>query len=387
VRIHAKNLFPLVALALVSVWPPNLLLRGDQPSLPSPAFIIHFSDVRASAISPDEKSLTVLVVNSAGAAVQVWDFVTNSLVQSRSLPAPQLRPHSSGPAVYVRYTSDGELLAVYTGDQLLHVLRSIDLEELRTIRFGSPTGVTAFDMSPVDRRVAVRMAGDVRVYELDSGDLVRSWRILQRPEFRMSELLRIDPRLDGPGLAWREDGQALAISVADNSPCYRGGGTIYGFDLSSSKIANTFRVPLLSTSIAFGSGTRLYVTSNTCGGVFTHWALDLPIYDSNSGRETGKILAGKVGIRDYLTISANKRFLLAFADRQKTTFEGFEDTLRTTDEQWQVWDLTDAKLVLSSPALAQMQLGRLPALSATGRFVYGTRAQEVVIFTVPVAEK
>jgi len=50
----------------------------------------------------------------------------------------------------------------------------------------------------------------------------------------------------------------------------------------------------------------------------------------------GRIPVGKTGFRTHITIPANKHVLLAHADREKTTLEGFEDTLKVTDAQWQV---------------------------------------------------
>ena len=195
------------------------------------------------------------------------------------------------------------------------------------------------------------------------------------------------PQLSSHGLAWRGDGGALAVSVADNPPCLRGGGTIYILDSTLNQNLETFRVNLLPASIAFGSGTSLYVASNTCGGYLTHWTLDLPVFDSESGREIRKIPASAAGFRGYITISANKKTLLAHADREKTTFEGFEDTLKTSDEQWQVWDLSAGKLVLIFPATGLGSLGGSPSLSNSGQFVYAHRAEDVTIFSVPIATR
>src|SRR5437660_298038 len=119
------------------------------------------------------------------------------------------------------------------------------------------------------------MSGDIRIYDLHSGDETSNWRT-SPPEFNMA-----------PGLAWRGDGGALAVTVADNPPCMRGGGTIYIFDPISNQVSKTFRVSLLPASIAFGTSNSLYVASDTCGGFFTHWTLDLPIFDAASGREAG----------------------------------------------------------------------------------------------------
>jgi len=270
----------------------------------------------------------------------------------------------------------------------LHVLRATDLEGVRTVQIQSHANINAFEVSPTGHRAAICMSGDIRVYDLDSGEEIRSWRIHPYSEFKMSELLQVHSQVDRPGLAWRGDGAALAMSVADNSPCVRGGGTIYIFDPTSNQGSKTFRVPLLSASIAFGTGNNLYVASNTCGGYFTHWTLDLPIFDSASGRETGKISAGTVGFRGYIAISANKQMLLAHADREKTTFlPGFEDSLSITDEQWQVWDLSAGKLVLTFPASGRVSVENYPSLSNSGHFVCANRAQDLEIFSVPMAEK
>ena len=119
------------------------------------------------------------------------------------------------------------------------------------------------------------------------------------------------------------------------------------------------------------------------GGYFTHWTLDLPIFDSASGQEMGKIPAGKVGFRGYMAISTNKQVLLAHADREKTTFAGFEDSLSVTDEQWQVWDLSSGKLVVTFPGA----VGGSPSLSNSGHLIYASQGQDLRIFSVPTAEK
>lgn len=380
------ELFGFVAIALVSVRPANLLFCETRPSLPSPAYLVHIHGLRASTMSPDEKYLAAFVVERLKGAppiaeVQLWDFRSGNVVQAHSLPAEELRPKYPEIRTYIRYTSDGQLLAVYTGWDVLHVLRASDLEEVRTIQIHSRANGTAFEVSPTGHRAAVRMSGDVRVYDLDSGDELRSWSINQYPHFEVWALLQVHPQLAGAGLAWHRNGTALAISVADNPPCLRGGGTIYIFDLTSEKAVKSFRVNLLPATIAFGSGNSLYIASNTCGGYFNHWTLDLPIFDSTSGHETGKIPAGRVGVRNYIAISANKQVLLAYADREKTTFEGLEDTLKIEDEQWQVWDLATGKLILTLPPTNSF------SLSSSGRFAYANRADELYIFSVPLGAK
>lgn len=374
----------MVGMAAFPLGIASLLFCQTQPAEPTPAYVAHIPGVRVAAVSPDEKCLAAIVVHRPkdalpSAEVQVWDFRSDSMIRSRSLAAPELRPRHPEPTMILNYTGDGELLMVYAGGGVLRVLRASDLVEMRTIRIGEPS---ALKTSPGGHLVAVRAAGAVQIYDLDSGEQVRTWSIPPYPKEKPL-LLKIHPRLDGPGLAWREDGKAVAISVADDSPCLRGDSTIYSYDLASEEAGKSFRVPLLAEYIAFGAGNRLYVASGTCGGYFTHWTLDLPIYDSNSGQEIGKIPAGRVGVRGYVAVSANKQVLVAYADREKTTFlPGLEDTLETKDEQWQVWDLGTAKLVMTLPARAHMPRGSYMAPSSSGRFVYAVRAGEVDVFSV-----
>jgi hypothetical protein len=386
------RLLSTIAIALVLARTAEPVFYDQQPNLPSPTYVIQIPSLRVVRMSPDEKYLAALVVHWPNGApptaeLQLWDFRRGTMLRSRGLPAPQPRPGYPRGTTYLRYTSDGQLLAVYTGGDSLHVLRATDLEAVRTVHIQSHASINAFEISPTGHRAAVCMSGDIRVYDLDSGEEIQSWRINPSAEFRISELLQVHSQLDRPGLAWRGDGGALAVSVADNAPCLRGGGTIYVFDPTSNQGLKTFRVPLLPASIAFGTGNSLYVASNTCGGYFTHWTLDLAIFDSTSGRETGKIPAGRVGFRGYMAISMNKQILLAHADRERTTVAGFEDTLSITDEQWQVWDLSALKLVLAFPVIGRESIANYPSLSDSGHFLCVNRAQDLEIFSVPLAEK
>jgi hypothetical protein len=367
-------------------------IGGGQQSVPTPAYLVHIPGVWAAEMSPDEKVMAAIIVRLprgvvTATQIQLWDIRTDTLIRSRDFPIPAANAHQLIRGMSVRYTSDGQLLILHTDGKSLHVLRANDLEELRTLQFPSGGEITALELSPTEHQIAVRRSGDVSVFDLDSGEAVRNWSVHEYPRFDWATLLYIDPQMAGAGLAWRADGSALAISIADNPPCNRGGGTIYVFELESAAPAKNFRVPLLASSIAFGAGNRLYVATNTCGGYFTHWAMDLPLFDSASGKEVGRIPADKVGVRGYIAISANRLALVARADREKTTFEGFEDTLKVEDTQWQVWDLAAEKLALALPATEHRSVREYPKLSSSGRFIYISRPQEVAIFSVPIPAK
>jgi hypothetical protein len=56
-----------------------------------------------------------------------------------------------------------------------------------------------------------------------------------------------------------------------------------------------------------------------------------------------------VGIRGSIQVSRDRKTLLAYADRERTTFEGFEDTLKASDSQWQIRELPAGKLLFTFP--------------------------------------
>jgi WD40 repeat protein len=376
---ETMKLSPVPLIVLTALWSTDLLFSGTQPppGQPTPAYSVHIHGVRAVEMSPDEKYLAAFIVQRSRdapstAEVQVWDFRSGVRVRSHDLPASAFRSGSAEPIGHIHYTSDGALLIVCVGDRVLHVFNAADLAQVRTIEVNSRANIDAFEASPLAHHVAVRMAGNVRVYDLDSSEELRSWQIDERESFNVGALLLQHPV--ATGFTWRGDGKALAVAVADNSPCLRGGGTIYIYELGSEKPVSEFRVPLLPGDIAFGMANNLYVATDTCGGYFAHWTPGLPIFDSTTGKQIGKIPAGRVGVRNHVAISANKQILLAYANRQKTVFE-FEDTLRTEDAQWQVRELANGRLILTLPA------GGL--LSSSGRFVYQHGRQQVSVFSVP----
>lgn len=359
-------------------------LRETQSGFPSAAYVLHIPGLQVAEMSPEEEYVIALVMRwpkgvPPSAELQVWDFRKGTLLQTRRLPTPEtgsedLQSEWQLGITSLRYTSDGQLLVVTMSRGQLHVLRTADLEEIQTIHVPSHAKIHAFEVSPAAHQVAVRVSDDVLLYDLDSGEEIRRWKINHSDGYER-------------GLGWRGDGGVLAASVADNHPCSGGSGTIYVFDPNSEKISNVFDVPLLPADIAFGRGDSLYVASNTCGGYFAHWTLDLPFFDSVTGKKMGRIPAGRVGFRTHITIPANKQVLLAHADREKMTFEGFEDTLKVTDAQWQVCDLSSGKVLLTIPKTTSTAVDDFPSLSNNGHFMYARQAHDLKIFSVPMAEK
>ena len=362
----------VVALGIFIVSIVGAAVAAEPPAI----FEMRIAGLRAAEIAPDEQQVATLAFRIAKpgtvpAEIQIWDFRKRTLVRTRrfEVSIPSMVFSTS----HLRYSADGLLLAVYAGVGTIHVFRSSDLQELNQIPLElSSAQLSGFEISPSSHILAVRRSfdrgGDVRIYDLDNGKELRSWGISKGflcPLHRVS------------GLAWRGDGGLLAVTAPDNAPCTRFAGTIYVFGLNSDEPVNRFRVGFLPGSLAFGSNDKLYVASMMCGGYFAHWTTDLPIFDAKTAKQVGNIPAGKVGIRRTIAVSGNKRILLAYADREKTTSEGLEDTLKVSDAQWQIVDVTTGRVLSTIPATEYDE----SSLSTSGRFLLNRSTSKLRIFS------
>ena len=364
VRVVALGIFLISVLGLATA--------AEPPAL----FEMAIAGLRVAQIAPDEQEVAALAFRitkpgTVPAEIQIWDFGKRTLVRTRrfEVTIPSMVLETS----YVRYSADGLLLAVYAGGGTVHVFRSSDLQELNQIRLElSSAHLSGFEISPSSHILAIRRSfdrgGDVRLYDLDSGRELRAWAIHKGDLYPYGV----------SGVAWRGDGRQLAVTAPDNGPCTRFGGAIYVFDPDSTAPANRFRVGFLPGSLAFGSDDKLYVASMTCGGYFAHWTTDLPIFDAKTGKQVGKIPAGKVGIRRTIALSGDKRTLLAYADREKTTFEGLEDTLKVSDARWEIVDVTTGQVLFTMAATGYDQ----SSLSTSGRLLLNLSIRQLRIFSV-----
>jgi hypothetical protein len=366
--------------------------QGGQPSAP---YILSIPDSSSADLSPDGTHLAVVVRRIVPTGqqhtrvhvqeIQIWDFRKGSILVRKELGGQQATI-GSGPS-YIRFTSDGALLAVYTGGNIIRVLRSDDLQQIRSIHIELPppspsapgipvsfgdeeTRVTSFETSPKGHWVALRLyrgtgerrwgpfwknvylGGFASIYNLDSDVKINGWEI-------SSGYLG-----GGNGLAWRSDGRRLAAAASDAIPCLKGGGTIYMFDPASSAIQNRFRVSSLVGDIAWGDEDHIYVSNHGCPGYLSNQAPALPAYSASTGEQIGA-LKSPTGIRHRIAVSADKRRLIGYVGREKMTFAGLEDTIVRVDSRFEVWDLETGKALFTSPELGPP--ANWPALPPTLR--------------------
>lgn len=366
----------LLFLSLISLCGLSAFAQSELP--PSAVRTIQIPGRRAVDMSAKEDQLAVIARKTpqdgkSENELQIWNLSDLTLLQRREFNyEPVNNPH----AAFIRFTSDSTLLVIYFGTGTIHVLRTSDLSELTAIHLDSTeTSFNGFEVSPISHLLAIHRTflreGKAEIFDLDSGTLLRVWSTEGAA------------RGNGSGLTWSSDGRVIAVAVPDGVRCQRGSGTVRVFDIDSPKEPIIFSVSFIPGNIAFGPGDRLYVAMNNCGGYFTYWAPDLPIYDAASGRQVGKIPADKMGIRGSIQISRNQKILLAYANREKTTFEGFEDTLKVASGSWQVRELPQGKLI-SAFSGGYFDGYRL---SSSGRFAWTLPGNQVrIISLIPEAK-
>jgi WD40 repeat protein len=352
----------------------------DRSTHNAPPVILKVSGLGGADVSPSDVVLATTncepLIQSGPATrysnyLETWDIRTLRLLLREPLNEGGA-PTASCEAGEVRYSADGSLLVASTGlGDLVRVFNAETLKALRTIRIPLQVSeihvgnssikvnwhskITGFEVSPLRHLLALRiyrgdydkhdlinwtqyLGGFVRVYDLDSGVQVNEWEI---PTGYLA---------GGTGLAWSQDGSVLAAAASDRMRCYSGGGTVYFFDLPTSRQVRKIRVPNLVGDIAFGTGNTVYVANGSCAGYFGNRKPRLPTFDAASGNRLGDIEFVDSGIRYNLAVSMNRRALLGYVGREEMRWE-FEDTLEVIDQRFAVWDLATRRVVYVSSDL------------------------------------
>lgn len=412
----AKSTVGLIVLIILLGCLHGPSLKGQDRSIQNvPPVILEIAGVEGADISPSEDVVAVTtcvplvesgMVSRHSDFLETWNIRTSKMLQRERLNEGGVQI-ASCEAGEVRYSADGKLLVARTGPgDLIRVFSAETLKILRTIQIPLPvseihvnwqTGVTGFEVSPVGHLLALRinrgdydkhtfinsfqyLGGFLRVYDFDSGVQVNEWEI---PTGHLA---------GGSGLAWRQDGNVLAVAASDRPPCYSGGGTVYLFDVSTSRQIRKIRLPNLVGDIAFGTGDTIYAANGSCPGYFGNRNPRLPILNAASGNKLGDIEFEGSGVRYNLAVSANRKALLGFVGREVMRWE-FEDTLEVLDKKFAVWDLATRRLLYVSSDLGRhgpnQPVGFTFRLSASGRWALVRPTidrNQVWLFPIPASK-
>jgi len=335
-------------------------------------------DVKAADISPDERFVAGIVSRRVATdnpeqeklveAVQIWDFKNQKLIAERTLFETTLRKSLPTPfwPRLVKFSGDGQRLVVSFGTGSLSVLRLPDLEEVNRIDLELPQPSTlanlqfeafacAMEAAPQGRLVAVRICqpvapGALQMYDLESGRMLWQW-----PTGR-------DWGFDN-GVAWRPDGQRLALARADRSP------NLFVFEAQSGALLKVIRPGHAAGSIAFTPDNRLYTVDINPPGVVENRKAKVHIFDADTGKRLGTISHTRSGVRYQVSASRDGRRLLGYTGLQtlKWDWEGLAFFPQHMDSRFTVWDLRTMQEVFTSPDMGT--LGPRLSLSVTGRYV------------------
>ncbi len=377
----ACALAALAAAASAHPAPPQhpKLLRAQQLDLPGQW---------GADLSPDGRTVAVAIqrkTNPGGTArenpsvdifvdAEVWDVRTRQRLAHRSLAHRTLLDITTAEWGQVRYTGDGQALLIYDGE-LLHVLKVPSLEEITRIDLGLPTRprqaqVVDLAVPRNSRRQAAVLVshgsgqgGIVRVYNLETGALQRSWSFDRGyPEF-------------GGRLAWSPDGSKLAVTLLPVLPTQRmprEEKNVAVFDPKSGNVLLRFNSGYMAGPVAFAADNRLLTATSEMPWLAASGTHTIKVWDAATGRLIRQIPSPANGVRSSLEVSADGRRILGYVGREaeQDFMPDPESTLAILEQQFRVWELSSGRVVATSPPI-QPNPPKRPQLrlSAKGDFV------------------
>ena len=341
---------------------------------------------RTADISPDERlvvteSTTQQNSTDSGTktfleVVQVWNFKEDKLVAEfiahREDVKASVKGRFSDPVLgqrIVRFSPDGSLVIALVA-QTIHVLRAIDLTEVRSIAIdfsGDETqnthhpqnvikpSVRALEISPNGAVVAVlwvrgMLDGRIQVYNLSSGRNALGWGIPQGWIGFTGEL------------AWHPDGQLILVAIPNALRCSSPNSQpdVFAFDAQNGATKQEFRTGFLPGSIAVSSDNRVLAVDLSCLGVFKNRDPKLKVFDLITGKHLRDLSGRGGGVRYLVSASANGTRFLAFTGKMKTGFDwgDFVPLDVVVDETFSVWNLKTYEGIVTSQ--------NIPGLKSSG---------------------
>ena len=351
-------------------------------------------------ISPDEKlAATEYTVEDESASdsksfvdfVQVWNFKEGKLAGQLQLQRVEVQAPTwknfhdpiSEPR-FVRFSADGSLIAAYV-DRVLHVLRTKDLIELRSIKLNGPSSTTstfkykgvvrtavtaprvrAFELSPKSDVAAVlwvrgMLYGRMELYDLSSGKQLGAWDAPQGfVEFDRDR-----------GMAWHPNGDLILLAVPNETPCLSPGDApdVFAFGVPSGTIRAELKTGLLVGDIAVTPDNRVLAVDNDCMTVFKDHDPKLKVFDLNTGKHLHDLHGRGTGVRYTISVARNGERVLAYTGKLKIKFDwgDFVANDVRVDATFSVWNLKDYSGVVSSQDLQGLSPSGL-RISQSGRF-------------------
>lgn len=330
----------------------------------------------AADISPDSRFVAVEASKGSKQGqsvdvveeIQVWNFRDSKLVASRILAQEKFDNPSdiSNDRGFVRYAEVGARIIVYQGGHLflldsntLHPLQDIDLGKSTwphvPPRWSTHSRVADVETDASATRAAVLLSwgtggGELRIYDLISGTLVRKWSF--ETGFPGREPISIDPR-----------GHLVAVSLLLFSPGERllrsKERNVLIFDIDSGKTTTAINTGYIAGAIAFASSEALLTVS--LNPEQRYFSKDtLKIWNLRTGSLIRQISSPPGGIHDSVGVSADGRIGFGYVGLEKKDNHWWQETdYKIIYQRLRLWDLATGNVIATTPDILPIVPGGL----------------------------
>jgi WD40 repeat protein len=365
-------------------------LQANHPASPeahTTGLASHTLDVRARvfdvAIAPNDRQIAIdaVVVSGQGAnsperkfteEIQVWEWQSGKL-NSRKVLDEQTSvrfPDYAASGRFVRYSDSGSRLIVCRGDGhlllmdagTLNVIRDIDMEKTKwpasTHASNAHSFVRDMEVDAGGRHAAVLLSwnlsdgGELRVYDLALGNLLRKWTILSGTRFSPYGAISLDP-----------EGSRVALSVEPFIPGERtlrpDENNVVIYEVSSGRPLNSINTGYLAGTVRLGADGTLLTVSGDNSRPERNGKDTLKVWDLQTGKLLREIASPPEGIHYNLQISEDGRVAVAYDGLEKT--KGFLERVNVTlYQRLRMWDLATGNVLATTPDLLPMVQGGSP---------------------------
>jgi WD40 repeat protein len=354
----------------------------------------------AAAFSPDDRLLAVIASKGFQGKegteiteeVQIWDFRSGKLIAEKVLSRRPLstvtQQHPDQGAALYGYTHSGSELLLYRDGHLM-LLDAATLDQIREIDLGmsswpkfppswaSRSFLEEVTMDGNGRRVAVLLqwgtggGGELRVYNLNSGDLIRKWAYQDLRGKR-------DRSEDFGGADISPDGRQVAVSII---PFGFGEGELHASD------RNVFVLDVDSGHTVASINTDYPAGEVRFAPVDPPSLLTVSADNFDRGRsrkdtikvwdpQNGKLLSGLArppeGVHFQLQVSSDGRIVMGYTGLERFTGHWWllqEEYGFVAYNRFSLWDLKTGQIIASSPEIPPSQSHRQFLLSPKGDVV------------------
>lgn len=327
-------------------------------------------------ISPDSRFVAVDAGKGSGQGqsvevveeIQIWNFRKRELVASKILSKKEFaNPSDIGnDPRFIRYAETGARIVVYQEGHLL-MLDSDTLNQLQDIdlgrsgwprvpsRWSTDSRVADVEVDANATRAAVLLSwstggGQLRVYDLMSGALIRKWDF--EAEFPGREPVSIDPggHLVAVSLLLFSPGERLLRSKERN---------VLISDIDSGKMISAINTGYMAGGIAFASSdTLLTVSLNPEQRYFSKDTLK--IWNVQTGSLIRQISSPPGGVHDSVGVSADGRVGFGYVGLEKKDNHWWQETdYKIVYQRFRLWDLATGNVIATSPDILPIAPGGL----------------------------